>query len=101
LENWDFGDSFYFTELATYVMNQLAPDIVNFIIVPNKSNLFFGSLYEIQAERDQIFVSGASVDNIEIISAITATKIKSSGEIFIQSTTLNEQNILSSTIGSV
>jgi hypothetical protein len=101
LENWDFGDSFYFSELATYVMNALAPDIVNFIIVPNKSGLSFGSLFEIQAESDQLFVNGASVDNIEIITAITATKIKSSGEIFIQSTTLNEQNILSSTNGSI
>jgi hypothetical protein len=100
LENWDFGDSFYFSELATYVMNELAPDIVNFIIVPNKSNLFFGSLFEIQAEKDQLFVNGATVNDIEIISAVTATKIKSSGEIFIQSTTLNEQTISSSEFGS-
>jgi hypothetical protein len=28
--NWDFGDTFYFTELSTYVMNQLAPDVINF-----------------------------------------------------------------------
>ena len=27
LDNWDFGDSFYFTELAAYVHNQLAPDL--------------------------------------------------------------------------
>jgi hypothetical protein len=29
LENWDFGQSFYFSELVTYVMNLLSPDITN------------------------------------------------------------------------
>ena len=29
LENWDFGDSFYFTELTAYVMLELAPDMSN------------------------------------------------------------------------
>jgi hypothetical protein len=39
LDNWNFGDNFYFTELSTYVMNQLAPNIVNFVIVPKQSEL--------------------------------------------------------------
>ena len=34
LENWDFGDTFYFTELSAYVMTQLAPDLSAFVIVP-------------------------------------------------------------------
>jgi hypothetical protein len=81
LDNWDFGDSFYFTELSSYVMNRLAPNIVNFIIVPRDANLSFGNLLEIRAERDQIFVNGATIDDIEIISTITASNIKSTGDI--------------------
>jgi hypothetical protein len=95
LENWDFGGDFYFTELSAYVMNRLAPNIVNFIIVPKQSNLTFGSLYEIRAERDQIFINGATVNNIEIISAITASKIKSSGAIASVSTITSQQTITS------
>ena len=34
LENWDFGETFYFSELSAYVMNQLAPDLTTFVIVP-------------------------------------------------------------------
>jgi hypothetical protein len=34
IENWDFGQPFYFSELSTYVMNLLTPDITNFVIVP-------------------------------------------------------------------
>ena len=95
LENWDFGGNFYFTELSTYVMNRLAPNIVNFIIVPKQSTLTFGSLYEIRAEKDQIFINGATVNDVEIISAITASKIKSSGTITSNTMTISQQTITS------
>ncbi len=96
LENWDFGDGFYFTELSTYVMNRLAPNIVNFIIVPKQNNLTFGSLFEIRAEKDQIFINGATIDDIEIISAITASKIKSAGAVNAEITVISQQDITSS-----
>jgi len=77
LDNWNFGDTFYFTELSTYVMNQLAPDITNFIVVPTQSGSYFGSLFEISCPSDQIFISTASVNDIEIINGITSGNIKS------------------------
>lgn len=96
IDNWDFGDNFYFTELSTFVMNRLATSIVNFVIVPKKSNLTFGSLMEIKAEKDQIFVNGATIDDIEIITAVTATRIKSTGLISSSSTYSIQQSIISS-----
>ena len=96
LENWDFGDSFYFSELTAYVMNKLTPNIVNFLIVPKGIGLSFGSLFEIKAEKDQIFINGATINDIEIIEAVTASKIKSAGEISSTQTILNNQNITSS-----
>jgi hypothetical protein len=76
LENWDFGQSFYFTELSTYVMNQLSPDITNFVIVPTGNNAF-GSYFEIACQSNEIFISGATISDIEIIDAITASQLKS------------------------
>jgi hypothetical protein len=96
LENWDFGGNFYFTELSAYVMNRLAPNVVSFVIVPKQSILTFGSLYEIRAEKDQIFINGATVDDIEIISTITASKIKSSGVISVTASVTSQQIITSS-----
>jgi hypothetical protein len=69
LENWSFGQSFYFSELSTYVMNRLTPDITNFIIVPN-AEIPFGGLYEIFCENNQIFINGSTIENIEVIDAI-------------------------------
>jgi hypothetical protein len=93
LENWEFGDNFYFSELSAYVMKELSPNIVNFVIVPKQDSLKFGSLFEIRSEKDQIFINGAGIDDIEIISAITATKINSSGTIDNNTQLLNAQFI--------
>jgi len=77
LENWDFGQSFYFSELATYVMNIMTPDITNFVIVPTSNNNF-GSLYEVACLTNELFINGATANDIEIISAITANQLKTS-----------------------
>jgi len=95
INNWNFGDNFYFTELSTYVMNKLATNIVNFIIVPKKSGLSFGSLLEINAEKDQIFVNAATIDDVEIINAVTASRIKTSGDITNINKNIIQQTILS------
>ena len=75
IENWDFGQPFYFSELSTYVMNLLTPDITNFVIVP-KVEKGFGSLYEITCQSNEIFINGATVNDIEVIAAITASELK-------------------------
>jgi hypothetical protein len=89
LENWDFGEPFYFSELANYVMYQLAPDLSTFIIVPKQEDQSFGSLYEIKAEADEIFISGASVDDIQVIDAVTASRLKAENTVITQVTSVN------------
>jgi len=89
LENWEFGETFYFTELSTYVMQQLSPNLVTFVIVPNQATSTFGSLFEIKSEADEIFISGATVADIELIDSVTATRLRSSGSIVTDATTVN------------
>ena len=89
LENWEFGEPFYFTELSTYVMQQLTPNVVTFVIVPNQVEQTFGSLFEIKSESDEIFISSATVADIELIDAVTATRLRSSGAITTNATTVN------------
>lgn len=75
IANWDFGETFYFSELSAYLHNRLSPDIASVIIVASDSNVPFGNLYQINAEPDEIIISSATVDDVEIISAITASQI--------------------------
>ncbi len=73
--NWDFGETFYFSELSAYLHQILAPNISSILIVPASANSPFGSLMQINADVNEIIVSAATVDNVQIISAITAAQI--------------------------
>jgi len=87
LDNWDFGDTFYFTELAAYVHNQLAPDLLTVVIVPNESGQGFGSLFQINSAADEIFISGATVDDVSIITALGANQLEASGTVVTSTST--------------
>ena len=95
LENWDFGETFYFSELSAYVVSELAPDVTTFLIIPTQADQVYGSLHEITCEVNEIFVSGATVDNLDIVDAVTAERIKANGKI-ITSTGASSTGIQSS-----
>jgi hypothetical protein len=76
--NWDFGDTFYFTELSTYIQQAMVPNISSIIIVPENAEQSYGSLQQISSQPDEILISVATVDNIEIISSITASQLTNS-----------------------
>ena len=99
LENWEFGDTFYFSELSAFVMNELSPDLSTFVIVPNSGEQGFGSLHEIRSESNEIFISGATVDDVQIIDAITATKLRASGNV-VTSYNSDQSIVVSSSSGS-
>lgn len=73
INNWDFGETFYFSELSAYLHTTLSPNVSSVIIVPSDGQ--FGSLFQINAEPNEIVVSAATVDNVQIISAITAGQL--------------------------
>ena len=75
IDNWDFGETFYFSELGAYLHSELIPNISSIIIVPNSTSQQFGGLYQINAEPDEIVISCATVDNVVIIPAITTAQL--------------------------
>jgi hypothetical protein len=89
VNNWDFGDRFYLGELITYITNAVTPDLSNLVIVPRQPTQTFGSLFEIQSRNDEIFVSGATVDDIVIVSAITAAEIRVDPTMMVSSVSSN------------
>jgi hypothetical protein len=75
VSNWDFGETFYFSELAAYLHSTLAPNISSVLIVPANNNLVFGNYFQINAEPWEVITSAATVNDVEIISAITAAQL--------------------------
>lgn len=76
LDLWNFGDTFYFSELSGYLHDKLAGIVSSVVLVPLNQNKYFGNLYEIRCAPNQIFVNGATVANIEVISALTSTNLR-------------------------
>ena len=79
IANWDFGETFYFSELAAYLHVQLVPKISSIIIVPANETEVFGSLMQVNANINEIITSCATVNDVKIISAITAAQINTTG----------------------
>lgn len=97
VNNWDFGDKFYISELTTYILNTNAPRISNLIIVPKQPTQAFGSLFEIQSRSDEIFISGATVDDIEIVSSISALNLNDrNGQVITTTTSLGRDEQVAS-----
>ncbi len=76
IDKWSFGDTFYFSELAAYLHQQLGTIISSVVLVPQDTQKYFGDLYEIRAEPSEIFVNAATVDNIDVIEALTSTNLR-------------------------
>ena len=89
LDNWSFGETFYFSELSAFIMNELAPDLNSVVIVPRSASKSFGSLFELNCESNEIFISSATVDNVELITANTADRLRSEGAIVTTSALSN------------
>jgi hypothetical protein len=83
INNWDFGETFYFSELAAYLHTQLQPNISSIIIVPSSESSVFGSLLQINAAFNEIIISAATVNDVLIIPAITAAQINQSGTVIV------------------
>ncbi len=98
LDNWDFGDTFYFTELAAYVHSQLAPDLLTVVIVPNQEGQSFGSLFQIDSAADEIFISGATVDDVSIITALGANQLVASGTVVTSTSTTTSNTTTGSAV---
>ena len=76
IDKWNFGDTFYFSELAAYIHSQIGDIVSSVVLVPLNQQKYFGGLYEIRSAPNQIFVNAATVNNIEVITALTSTNLR-------------------------
>lgn len=76
ISNWDFGDTFYATELISIIHQALPTQISSVVIVPMYSINSFGSLFTINSGFDEVLQSCATVSDIEIVSALTPATLR-------------------------
>lgn len=76
VSSWDFGETFYASELIGYLHQQLLNSISSVVLVPNGSDQKFGNLFQIPANNDELFFPTLTVDDIEIITSLTNTNLR-------------------------
>ena len=74
--NFAFGETFYFTELAAYIHTALSTDLNSVVIVPISTDGRFGTLFQIQPDRNEIVNSVANVNDVLVINEITDSNIR-------------------------
>lgn len=73
---WDFAETFYYTELAAYIHQQLVGLIGSIVLVPMAAEAAFGDGFEVTCRADEIFISTAQVSDIVMISSNTAMNLR-------------------------
>ncbi len=76
IDNWDFGDTFFFTELSAYIHSTLGDIVSSVVLVPNDPTMKFGDLYEIRCAPFEIFMNAAQATDIIVISALTPAELQ-------------------------
>jgi hypothetical protein len=78
IDGWDFGDTFYATELMTLIHQRLPSDVAAVVPVPVYSTNSFGSLFTVESGHDEVLQSAATLTDIEVVDALTPTTIRQS-----------------------
>ena len=75
-ENWEFGETFYFTELSSYIHQRLGSAIGSIVILPKNTSGSFGDMFSVRAESNELFASTATVADIEIVEKISSQTLR-------------------------
>ncbi len=65
---WEFGETFYFSEMAAAIHAALPNDISSIVLVPTYPDNYFGDLYTVYSREDEIFYPDITVNDIDIVS---------------------------------
>jgi hypothetical protein len=76
INKWEFGETFYFTELASFIHTRMPVDIDTVVLVPTFSNHLFGDLMQVVAKEDEIIQPSISVADIEIVDSLNPRILK-------------------------
>jgi hypothetical protein len=76
IDKWSFGQTFYATDLCSQIHAALGSDASSVVLVPNFPNNYFGDLFTISSGPDEIFISSASLTNVQIIQELNSSTLK-------------------------
>lgn len=76
VDNWEFGETFYFSELSAAIHSSLPGELDSVVLVPESADSVFGDMFELAPQEDELFIPDITVDNIEIVEHLSAKTLK-------------------------
>jgi hypothetical protein len=76
INNWNFGDTFFFSELSAFLHSECGELISSAVLVPNDPTEKFGTLYEIKCMPYEIFVNAATAEDVLVVPALTPAELQ-------------------------
>lgn len=74
--NFTFGQTFYWAQLSNFILTNMA-NIINAIhLVPSAGNLSYGNLEEITCNPWEIFISAATVSQVNVVSNLNNLNLR-------------------------
>ena len=76
IDNWDFGDTFYATELFSLIHQRLPSEVASVVLVPIYAVNSFGSLFTISSGFNEILQTCAQLSDIEIVNELNSSVLR-------------------------
>lgn len=76
IEEWEFGETFNFTELSAHIHAKLFSEVKSIVLVPTHDTNSFGDLFQVIPQEDELFLPSISVDNVVIVDYLSPQNIK-------------------------
>ena len=74
--DWEFGETFYFTELAATIHTSLGPEIDSVVLVPIQASNQFGDLFQVMCSENELFIPDISTANISVVQSYTPENLQ-------------------------
>jgi hypothetical protein len=75
INNWDFGATFYFSELAAFLHKELGDYISSIVITPKYSGNKFEDLLSISSTLNEIFMAVTTSSDVKIITQLASSEL--------------------------
>jgi hypothetical protein len=76
IDNWDFGQSFYAPQLCAVIQQALSTEVSSVVLVPTYPTNYFGDLMYLQSAPDEVFISAATIANVQIVTSLNRLTLK-------------------------
>lgn len=76
IENWDFGQEFWAQNLCAVIQKALSTEVSSVVLVPIFPTNYFGDLFYLRSAPNEIFLSCATLANVEIVSGLDRVTLK-------------------------